>query len=460
MKTVSPSPSLFNRFRAAGEQAPTPLLLWAGLTAIVLTTVLCFFAVFLGVRGLREGMQIVGKDSAPSIIAAQQIKSDLAAMHVQSARLLLGDANAAKAFEDRRLGATQGLLDAAMNITYGDAEKAPIKALLNGLGGYEQQIAQARILHELGDASFLDKHRQADEMMRATLLPAADKLDKANFDQLAGAYAQKRTSAVWASVWVVLTGVLLLGALAAIQYYLFRRMRRVLNPALAAATLATAFGLALTLGAFWEEASLLKRAKEDAFDSIHALMQARAEAEDANGDALRLLLDRSGGRDYGKSFKEKSEKLAKLPDGLSPQALQTAVDGGNLPTGFDGYLAAELRNITFDGEGASARESLKTYLHYLDVERAARRLADAEKQKEAVRMELGDKPDEAAGAFRRFDEALAKTLKINRDEFDKAVDQGFAALSGFDAASIVAALAVVLLAYLGLRPRLKEYAGS
>jgi hypothetical protein len=40
------------------------------------------------------------------------------------------------------------------------------------------------------------------------------------------------------------------------------------------------------------------------------------------------------------------------------------------------------------------------------------------------------------------------------------VDHGFATLAGFDGASPVVALGVALLAYLGLRPRLREYAIS
>jgi hypothetical protein len=402
-------------------------------------------------------MQTVGKDAAPSIIAAQQIKSDLAAMHCHAARRLLGEPRAAADYQAVRQAITLALLDAAMNITYGESEKAPLRTLLGGVSEYEGKVAQARVLHDKGDADSLKRHREADALMRDALLPAADALDQANFEQLTRGYRGERTAAVWSGVWMGLSGLALLGALAGLQAHLARRTRRVLNPALAAATALALAGLVLAGVAVGREAALLKRAKEDAFDSIHALMQARAEAQDARGDTLRLLLDRGRAPEYGKAFDARAAKLVRLPPGLSPADLRAAVGRGQVPSGVEGYLADELRNITFAGEAEAARETLETYLRSADIDREVRRLADGGKQAEAVRLGLGDRPDQAGGAFTRFDEALGKTLRINRDEFDRAVDRGFAALAGFDIACPVVGLGVALLAYLGLRPRLKEY---
>jgi hypothetical protein len=133
-----------------------------------------------------------------------------------------------------------------------------------------------------------------------------------------------------------------------------------------------------------------------------------------------------------------------------------AVEKGPVPDGFERYLAAELRSITFSGEDKAAKDALRTHLHAVAVDGEVRRLAEGGKQADALRLARGD----ASRAFADFDDALGKTLAINRTEFDRAVDRGFAALAGYDVARPLAALAVAALAFLGLRPRMREYAAS
>jgi len=82
--TATPTVSLFARLRSAGA-APTPLVLRAGLAAVWLTRCCALFAR----HRLDMACRPVGKEAAASIIAAQQIKTDLAAMHCHAARLLL-----------------------------------------------------------------------------------------------------------------------------------------------------------------------------------------------------------------------------------------------------------------------------------------------------------------------------------------------------------------------------------
>src|SRR5262249_15233918 len=77
-------------------------------------------------------------------------------------------------YEKRRVEATEGLLDAAGNITYGEAEKGPLRRLLNALGPYEGAVARSLVLHGRGHREgALARHRAADRDMQAGLLPAA-----------------------------------------------------------------------------------------------------------------------------------------------------------------------------------------------------------------------------------------------------------------------------------------------
>ena len=77
-----------------------------------------------------------------------------------------------------------------------------------------------------------------------------------------------------------------------------------------------------------------------------------------------------------------------------------------------GYLADELNNITFAGELAAAEETLLKFLDYLKIDQQIRDLKD---ERQAVDLCLGTQPGQSDWAFDQFDQALGKTIKINRD---------------------------------------------
>ena len=163
--------------------------------------------------------------------------------------------------------------------------------------------------------------------------------------------------------------------------------------------------------------------------------------------------------DHERAFFDKVDKLAKRPDGLSFDGLAAKVVEGLLPDGFEGYLAAELRNITFPGEREAAIETLETFARYVKIDGEIRRLEGRGNHTAAVALCVGNDPGQSNWAFSRFDDALGKTLDINQRAFKDAVDRGFKTLAGFDVASPLVALGISLLAYVGLRPRMREYAG-
>ena len=62
----------------------------------------------------------------------------------------------------------------------------------------------------------------------------------------------------------------------------------------------------------------IRIAKADAFESIHALWQARSTANDASGDESRALLDPSRAPMYEQAFRTKSEALLNQPGSTYP----------------------------------------------------------------------------------------------------------------------------------------------
>ena len=112
-KPWSPPPSLAERI----ARAPTPSRIKGFRAGVWALTALLFLLGEGSLTGARRAMQTVGKDTAPSIIAAQEISSALADLDANAGNYLLGNnkahqAAAQQTFEQRRVRATSNLVDA------------------------------------------------------------------------------------------------------------------------------------------------------------------------------------------------------------------------------------------------------------------------------------------------------------------------------------------------------------
>jgi hypothetical protein len=436
-------------------------ILKTGRAAILTLDLLLLIAVAFGARVHRGAMQTVGKDSAPSIISAQHIKSALADMDANAANELLGPPgtmqDAMAVYEARRVEASKALIAAAENITYGDSERNPILALQVGLGFYERLIQKARDLHQTGAAGTVIAYGEAAALMDGTLLPAADALDQANNQVLERTYESQSARSFGARALVLLAGAIALLVLAGVQVFLSRRMHRSFNPALLGATL---IAVVLTLYA-WQamenEHHQLKVAKEDAFTSLHALWRARAVSYEANGGESRYLLDATHAKEHEEAFFAQSQSLASLPRDRSLDQIVAALRRGAHVNAFSGYLADELNNITFAGEQQAAIRSLVTWEAYLDLDTKIRQLQRQGQTRQAIELCLGNAQGQSDWAFDQFDRALLSTLDINQKAFDAAVASGLSAVGALEIKALAAAILLALLSFLGMAPRIREY---
>jgi hypothetical protein len=240
-------------------------------------------------------------------------------------------------------------------------------------------------------------------------------------------------------------------------------MRRVVNPPLLLAAVVVAGGWLWALVALWESSTDIKTAKEDAFDSIAVLEAARAIAYDANGDESRWLLVKINGgqadtiQSCAKFFHQNAAKIASFSknqtaaDWLAEIARTQKKDAPS-----KGCLAVELTNITFPGELQAAQETLRQFWEYLKIDRQIRDLKD---EHQAVELCLGTNPGQSDWAFDQFETALSKTIDINKHYFKPSLEDAAGRVAGLAwLMPLGLALAVSLLTYLGLRPRLNEYA--
>jgi hypothetical protein len=471
--------SVFARIAHAAMPRTTPARLRAGVAATALLAC-CLAAVSVAFSaGLTTSFQAIGQRDAPEVNAATGLYFSLNDMDAQVANMLLAGEDAALAhdrsqdmasYEKDRATADADLQQAAVTAATNSAAQAELQSVLEGMGQFETLSAQALLTDQQdaraagpAPAAAAGYYRQATDLMRTRILPAVSSLTTVSADELTGSYEAGRSTASSAIGVVITVGLALLAALVVFQVYLAVRFRRMVNPALAAATLLTLVMMIVTVTLLGSESEHLRVAKQDAFDSIIALTQARAVSYDANADESRYLVDPGRAAQYQQSFLAKSQLLANVGnvgiyqyDSALAQDV-SAYQAGNSDVRFGGYLGAEFHNITFPGERAAAVRTMLAYQAYERDDRVLRSLAKTN-MAAAVAYDTGTAPGQSDWAFNRYSAALSSLITINENAFTAAVTAGKDD-GGPQAATLPAAgaLLIAVLVLLGVRPRLAEY---
>jgi hypothetical protein len=232
-------------------------------------------------------------------------------------------------------------------------------------------------------------------------------------------------------------------------------MHRRFSPALVLAALLSLSWTCWLVTAIRGETQDLKIVKEDAFDSIGVMWRARADSFSAQAHSSLSLLDPAMAQNSQQAFEQETSRLATLSDGVTFDQVQSTVNaGGTVPPGFQGYIAAELRNITFDGEQDAANQMLAQYARYIAVTAQVREAQLSGDRSRAIQLCLNDQ----TRALKDFDDALNRVLQINQQAFDQAVERGFQDVGGFGVLNILMALSIAIIVHVGLSQRLREYA--
>ena len=432
----------------------TPQLLRGSLFITWGASLLLLMVTIAGAQGQRNAIDTVGKDAVPSIITAQQLKDAMAGMDAFAASELLEPPNSTpidlqekpqkdtdgktiQTYSERYSAASERLVAAAENITYGDDERIPIQKMQLGLGAYMTKIQQARDAHLRGDrANTLSAYRSATEILDTQLLPAADLLTEANLKKLEETSQQHNFDSARSLFLITVFGLCVLIVLIKLQLFLNQRTRRTLNPFLLGASMIAAIFLVSTVNSLLSASGHLKGAKQDAFTSMYALRQARAAVYGANSDESRYLL-------------ESDRNLASAHE----LAFQTKINK------VRGFLADEQKNITFPGEADTLNKNLDALSQYVTINQQIRQLQAKGDRAGAIRLCLGDNLGESDWAFKQFREANQEAYDLNKKAFDTAIAQSNQDIAGLEFKAMAMMLAIAALALLGLMPRLKEYAG-
>ncbi|GAA3846358.1 protein kinase G-activating protein GlnX [Sphaerisporangium flaviroseum] len=435
----------------------------------VAAVLLLFTTVSIAIGHARDGLTSIGHTAGPQVVATADLYFALSDMDGQIANLLLTGTDSGLGpgrqamldrYDEARSQADRAVLQAADLASDDATEQTTVRALLDGLGRYERLASRALVLDEqAGHAAgappqeVLDVYRQATDLMRLDLLPKAYNLTLDSGTIVRHSYLAELSAVQAGRVWVGLTGALAILVLLALQIFLTRGFRRILNVPLLVATIVVAGLTVAGVVVLQHEGNVLTEAKEDGFNSVLALSRARAIGNTLHGDESRYLLDPQRADTYEQVYLDKSQAVLYLPGG-NLDKYYAAVDAGVAAfpgkADFLGFYGSEASHITLPGQRDAITKVLGLYRSFQQNDRQIRRFATSGRQRDAVRQVMGP-------AFGAYDEALVDLTALHRKAFDSAVREGDDALGGWNVVPPAAALAAILLILIGVRPRLAEY---
>jgi hypothetical protein len=442
--------------RRRGLTSPLRLRMWTA--AVILGAVAVLAVTELGMTRVRSQVNVVAQQAAPQAATASDLYFALSDLDAQLARLTMIGTSPAFASDrldalltyQRRSAEISADLDQATKFATSAADRATIRALLDQLAQYRELAWQALAIE--ADATdqvagalppgALGYYGRATDLMHFQLLPSALRLRTASQDTLARAYSDQRATASWSVALTVALGGLLLAGLLLFQLRLVRRYRRLVNPALLLATLAT-LGLVVAASVvFLDETDRLGDAQRDSFGPYLALTQAQAVSYDAAADTSRYLISTNRGY-FEQDYQAKSRCLS--------GGGACGASGDSLPAGLEQLSGGPGSAL---GQGKVVAERWSAYQR--DHDRVVR-LVSAGDVEEAVGTLTGIARGDAAFDFAYYDTAAARIAATHRQAFEASVREARAELSGWTIIPAVLMVAVMLLALLGVRPRLAEY---
>lgn len=417
--------------RAIRPETPARLRLLVTVTTVTAAALL--LALSLLMARVQHQVRIIGAEAAPQAATAADLYFALSDMDAQVARLVLTDGNDALAGSQidalgtyqERSRQVDADLQRSLTTSSTAADRAAVLALLDHLAVYRERVWQTLTA---GDAA-AGYYTQATNVLHLDLLPAAQGLRDASEARLSRAYDAKRVTQVWAVTLAIVLGIALLGLLVGLQVWLARRFRRVLNPALLAATVLTVLLVIPALIVLSAQGSRLLDARERSLTPFLALSQARAVSYDAAADTSRYLISDNLAY-YDEDFARKAKALA-----------------DELPGVAGGPDVSPYQSDQVASRWAAYRKDHEKIIG----------LAAAGKDADAVDALTGIRRGDAAFDFTYYDAAVDEIATARRSAFDASLHDTATLLTGWAWIPVVVMGLVMLLVPVSVRRRLAEY---
>jgi hypothetical protein len=345
--------------------------------------------------------------------ARQRYQADItqAAIKIEAASALVGS-SAARTQLPGQLAKRTAAADAAI----GDD-----LAILSGqLPVYADEVGTARADNRLGlplGAAYL---REASELLRTKLLPAAGDIYTRESALLTSSSAQ--ATGLPLVVVAVLVGLGIGYVLVRSSRWLARHTHRMVNYGLLLTALAGLVSLVWLAGAFALGRADLLHAQQQGSVPAQAFARAEVAALQAHADESLTLIDNSGEDSYQQDFEAQAKAL-----GPGPGSLLTATGSSEAVAQAQAWYQAHkaLRAQDDAGNHATAVTSAQT--------------------------------GAAAQAFRKLSATLSEGITTHQATFDSSARSGRDAFTGLAIGMVVAALVMVAGCVWGLTRRLAEY---
>lgn len=314
-----------------------------------------------------------------------------------------------------------------------DAEEQ-VNVLSQQLPVYTGLVETARAYNRQGFPAGAAYLREASGLMRAELLPAAQRLYEIDFERLS-AEQEAASSVPWFSLALV---IVLLGALIAAQRYLTRRTNRLLNVGLVVATGAVAVALIWGTVALLIESSRVSAGHDHGSEQVEVIVQARIVALKMRANETLTLVARGDGGDYEDEFKKLAEEVSGEGDGnLLNRARARAED-------------QETKDL-IDAAQKNADD-------WLAAHQRVRELDDGGSYQEAVSLAISTAAKtSAATMFNQLDDNLMEALRNGRQHFAEETSAASNVMTGLAPGIAVLALVAAAGVTMGIRDRLQEY---
>jgi hypothetical protein len=391
----------------------------------------------LGVQGRARTLDDLAVRSGPLSIAAQDLYRSLSdADATANSAFLSGGLERAEVrarYESDIAQAQSALATAVAAREPADVAdpRSALSVLSREVSVYVGLVETARANNRQGFPLGAAYQRQASNLMREELLPAAQRL----YTDETAVLRDDQDRAAGLPVVEVLLGLILLALLIFAQRYVRQRTRRRINVGLLVATVAAVASLAWVLVATFGVLTNVDDGRERGSEQTDVLAQARIAALAARGDETLTLVARGSGGAFEEDYQEAVAELAR--------------DGGFL--GRAGEMATD------DSVRDDVRAAAGAQRDWHEVHGQIRGLDDDGDYLRAVDLAIDPGEDGAAAKFDAVDNSLREAITTTEAAFEDEVAQASKALTGTVIGVIVLALVAAAGAATGIWQRLKEY---
>lgn len=439
---------------------------------IIILTLLVALTGFKAYQSSNLITKTAGKDTIHSIVAADDIRREMAFAHnhIVNAFLLTSQSEvkySLQKYQEKIHSADDALLSAAQNMTYGDEERNPLLATTTNLSDYQKIVGMALEEQQNGQLSTnnlaaknASNHRvlhliiEADSLMREKIFPSAQALSDVNLTHLDTVLKNEKSSAIkW--LWAFAASALLLVLLLLeVQIRLAKWFKRILNP-----FVVLSFCSTLILGSSFvyltlNNLALITASKSDAFDSINALSKVKPIAFLANAHESLYLLTQEPD--------QKKQLTAQFMQEAAQIFPHNKIDATHFPSDLSqfahqGLLGDEIASIAYEGEEEKTKSAILNWLLYVDIDKQIRQFEMNGKHDKAMALATGTQINQSDWALTQFMQSLNGTIDINRRHFDADVATAFSQASVLWKMLVVLVLCAIVGSVLGIEQRRREF---